>query len=258
MIWGKESITTFLAIENDKLIGLGSLWQNSIRPYREYIGIYIDPEYRKKGIGKELFDQLYLNSDTKKLQVSVKSTDQAATNFLIKCGFELARKCYTPNLTEAKISNLETSQVNGEIYSLGMVTDKIQDQAFKLQLKNYINFHKRINPLREDITTAQWKEIIIDDLNFQESKLLIKNEEIKAYVFCYSTDNSREIEIGYIDGIDIDDIKSYMPFYKKVMDDLIAQFEIVNIEADDVDPYAFAALKCYRYDASLSLDVYIL
>ena len=60
LIWGKESITTFLAIENDKLIGLGSLWKNSIRPYREYIGIYIDPEYRKKGIGKELFNQVWV------------------------------------------------------------------------------------------------------------------------------------------------------------------------------------------------------
>ena len=258
LIWGKEAKITFLSIENENLIGIGSLWKNSIHPYREYIGIYIHPDYRKKGIGRELFDQLYLNSDTKKLQVSVKSTDHAATNFLIKCGFELVRKCYTPNLTGAKISNLETSQVNGEIYSLGMVTDKIQDQAFKLQLKNYIDFHKRINPLREDITTAQWKEIIIDDLNFQESKLLIKNKEIKAYVFCYSTESDNEIEIGYIGGTDIYDIKNYMQFYKKVIDDLIAQFEIVNIEADDVDPYAFATLKCFKYDASLSLYAYIL
>lgn len=258
LIWGKEAKITFLAIENENLIGIGSLWKNSIHPYREYIGIYIHPDYRKKGIGRELFDQLYLTSDTKKLQVSVKSTDHAATNFLIKCGFELVRKCYTPNLTGAKISNLETSQINGELCSLGMVTDKIQNQAFKLQMKNYIDFHQRINPLREDITMAQWKEIIIDDLNLQESKLLIKNEEIRAYVFCYSTDNSREIEIGYIGGADIYDIKSYMPFYKKIMDNLIAQYETVSIEADDVDLYAFAALNCFKYDASLSLDAYIL
>ena len=80
---GKKALVTFPAIENDNLIGIGSLWKNSIHPYRDYIGIYIHPDYRNKGIGKELFDQLSLASNTQKLQITIQSTDQHALFFYV-------------------------------------------------------------------------------------------------------------------------------------------------------------------------------
>ncbi|MFL2101496.1 GNAT family N-acetyltransferase [Desemzia sp. FAM 23991] len=259
LIWGEKASFTLLALEEDRIVGVGSLWNNSIHPYRDYISIYIHPDYRKKGIGKELFDQLFLASNTKKLQITIQSTDQQALDFLNKCGFKLARKCYTPVLKEAKPTHSENNMfIHGEIASFGMASEDNQKDTLEMQLKNYIDFHQMINPLSEEMTMTKWKEIILEDLSFTHSKLLIVDGEVMAYIFFYNTENSNEIEVGYIGGKDIQQIESYLPFYKWTIEQMIAQYEIMSIEADDVDPYAFAALNNFQYDASLSLDAYIL
>ena len=258
LIWGEKAITTLLAVAEDNIVGVGSLWNNSIHPYRDYIGIYIHPDYRKKGIGKELFDQLSLASNTKQLQITIQSTDQQAVTFLSKCSFKLARKCYTPVLKEAKPTHSKNTLIHGEIASFGMVSEENQKDTLEMQLKNYIDFHQMINPLSEEMTMDRWKEIILEDLNLTHSKLLIVDEEVVAYIFFYNTENSNELEVGYIGGKETQQIEDYLPFYKWTIEKIIAQYEIVSIEADDVDPYAFAALNCFKYDASLSLDAYVL
>lgn len=258
LLWGVKASSTLLAVQEGKIIGIGSLWNNSIHPYRDYIGIYIRPDYRKKGIGKEFFDQLSLASKTKKLQITIQSTDQQALAFLNKCGFKLARKCYTPILKEAKSNHSENSLIHGEIVSFGMVSEENQKDILEMQLKNYIDSHQMINPLSEEMTMISWKEIILEDLSLTHSKLLIVDEEVVAYIFFYNTENSHEIEVGYIGGKDTQQIENYLPFYKCTIEQMIAQYEIVNIEADDVDLYAFAVLNCFQYDAGLSLDAYVL
>lgn len=258
LIWGEKASSTILAVKEDKVVGIGSLWDNSIHPYRGYIGIYIHPDYRKKGIGKELFDQLFLASKTKKLQIAIQSTDQQALSFLSKCGFKLARKCYTPVLKETKPTHSENSIIHGDIASFRMVSENHQKDTLELQLKNYIDSHQTINPLSEEMTMTRWKEIILDDLNLTHSKLLIVDEEVVAYIFIYNTVNKNEIDVGYIGGKDIQQIENYLPFYKWTIEQAIAQYETVSLEADDVDPYAFAALNCFQYDAGLSLDAYVL
>lgn len=258
LIWGEESEMTFLTVDKDEVVGIGSLWKKSIHPYRDYIGIYVKPNYRNKGIGQALYDSLSLNSEIKKFQISIQSTNESASSFLKKQGFKLARKCYTPVLKEFKSTELGSSSVEGEIISYGMVSKFNQNDAVELQLKNYIDFHQSINPLQEEITMDQWKEIVLRDLNTEHSKLLLADGTIVAYLFCYDTDNEEEIEIGYIGGKDIDTIENYLSFYKGAVEQLLSHYALVSIEADDVDPYAFTVLNCFKYDADKSLDAYIL
>ena len=139
-----------------------------------------------------------------------------------------------------------------------MVSEAHQRDTLEMQLKNYIDFHQMVNPLSEEMTLARWKEIILDDLNLIHSKVLLVNEEVVAYIFFYNTENSNEIEVAYIGGKEIQQTEDYLAFYKWIIKQTIAQYETVSIEADDVDLYAFAALNCFKYDASLSLDAYIL
>lgn len=200
LIWGEAASFTLLAVEEDRIVGIGSLWNNSIYPYRDYIGLYIHPDYRKKGIGKELFDQLFFASNTKKLQIAIQSTDQQAVTFLSKCGFKLARKCYTPVLKEAKPIHSENRLIHGESASFGMASEEYQKDTLEMQLKNYIDFHQMINPLSEKMTMDRWKEMILEDLNLTHSKVLIVDEKVVAYTIFYNTKNSNEIEVGYIGG----------------------------------------------------------
>ena len=177
LLCGVEALSTLLAVQEGKIIDIGSLWNNSIHPYRDYIGIYINPDYRKKDIGKEFFDQLSLASKTKKLQITIQSTDQQAVTFLSKRSFKLARKCYTPVLKEAKSTHSKNSLIHGKIASFGMVSEEDQKDILEMQLKNYIDFHQMINPLSEEMTMTKWKEIILEDLNLTHSKLLIVDEK---------------------------------------------------------------------------------
>lgn len=53
-------------------------------------------------------------------------------------------------------------------------------------------------------------------------------------------------------------MNQYLSFYRNVTHQLLAQFETVSIEADNVDPFAFALLNAFNYDESDSWDAYIL
>lgn len=192
------------------------------------------------------------------MQITIQSTDQQALSFLSKCGFKLARKCYTSVLKEDKSAHSKNMLIPGEVASFGMVSEDYQKDTLELQLKNYIDFHQMINPLSEEMTMTRWKEIILEDLNLTHSKLLLVDEEVVAYIFFYNTESSNEIEIGYVGGKETQHIEDYLAFYKWTIEQVIAQYETVSLEADDVDLYAFAVLNCFQYDAGLSLNAYVL
>lgn len=133
----------------------------------------------------------------------------------------------------------------------------IQNEEFALQLDNYREFHQAINPLNERISFHQWKEMLCENLDLNRSYILLKDEEVVAYVLCYEGDAPGKIEIGYVGGRNISSLEEYAIFYKQVADLLIQEFDIVEIEADDVDPYASALLNQFTYDQSDSFDAYL-
>ena len=250
MEWG-YSVPTILALEKDEVVGIGSLSRNDFHPYREYIKIFVQPENRKMGIGRELFDALLYQSKQKKFQTSISSKDEVAISFLGHCGFGLARKCYTPILrNDAPIISIYFPTMQEQ-------PDAIQNEVFRLQLDNYREFHQAINPLNERISFHQWKEMLCENLDLNRSYILLKDEEVVAYVLCYEGDAPGKIEIGYVGGRNISSLEEYEIFYKQVADQLIQDFGVVEIEADDVDPYASALLNQFAYDQSDSFDAYL-
>lgn len=129
---------------------------------------------------------------------------------------------------------------------------------FALQFDNYREFHHDINPLNERVSFHEWQEIVCDGLALNQSYALLRDDEVEAYVLCYEGEESDQIEIGYVGGRDISALETYEVFYKDVANQLIEAFDVVEIEADDVDPYASALLNQYAYDQSDSWDAYIL
>lgn len=252
--WGEKSDVTILVVDGKNLIGVGSLWKNDVHPYRDYIGVYVHPNHRQRGIGKKLFNCLLSRSQTKQLQTAVSSKDKIATSFLQACGFVCARKCYTPVLRKENIS----VQIDSEYLTcltFGEATREQKEEVLNLQLENYKEFHQAINPLNEKIPFDDWKKIILDGLNQQYSFVLVEEGEIEATVLCYEDDG--EIEIGYVCGKDSENPNHYRSFYQEVIEKLFMNFETVSIEADDVDPFAFTVLNYFSYDPDDSWDTYI-
>ena len=104
----------------------------------------------------------------------------------------------------------------------------------------------------------RWKEMLYEDLALNWSYILLKDEEVEAYVLCYVGDEPGQIEIGYVGGRNISVLAEYTTFYKQVADLLIREFDVVEIEADDLDPYASVLLNQFAFDQSDSLNAYLL
>ncbi len=254
LVWGEEADVTLLAFDKEELVGIGSLWTNSVHPNREYMGIFTKSENRRKGIGRQLYQQLSSLSESKVFQAAVSSKDSTAISFLKDCGFQLARKCYTTVLR----GDFSSSNDQMSYLSLNEATEEQWDELVALQLENYKDFHQTINALSDSISTMEWKKIISAYLDKEHSYLLAKDGKIDAYILCYEGEEPGEIEIGYVGGQDVLNLPHYTAFYKNAIHQLKRQFEKVSIEADDVDPFAFAALNLFEYDQSDSWDTYII
>ena len=78
-----------------------------------------------------------------------------------------------------------------------------------------------------------------------------------AYILCYESEDKDSIDIGYVGGKDSRKIEEYLTFYKRALNQLFIEFSTVEIEADNVDPFAYALLNEFEYDKSESWDAYI-
>lgn len=256
LVWGKKALETVVALDKDKVIGVGGLYSNEMHPNRSYIGIYVDPIYRRQGIGTDMFIALKQKSENNDFQATISSKNNEGTLFLESLKFQLARKCYTPELKKSTTDKWRDNTLKG--ISIEQVNEAVITQLASLHLDNYKAAHEAINPLNENMAARNWKDLIFQELDERHSTLLIKNNIIQAYILCYETEDKKEIEIAYIGGKDSNAVASYLPFYTEVIDQLLNQYATVRIEADDVDPFAYAALNCYEYDDSESLNAYIL
>lgn len=85
---------TYGAFEEEKLIGSITLSLESARKMQHkghILNMYVTPDYRKIGVGKELMDKIVEVAKSYKmeqLQLTVVSTIKAATTFYSKYGFE--------------------------------------------------------------------------------------------------------------------------------------------------------------------------
>ena len=255
MNWAGHALETVLAVDGEEVIGIGSISKSELHPYREYINVYVQPEKRRNGTGTSIFRELFSLSQTKRFQAATSSKNTVAVSFLEECGFHLARKSYTPQLKKNASLLLTDRKINNK--SFDELSFHQSDELLKLQLENYREFHQEINPLSDKISFNRWKEMISIDLDREHSKVLVKEGTIEAYVLCYESEDKSSIEIGYIGGKDTSKLEEYLAFYRQTLNQLFTEFRHVEIEADNVDPFAYALLNEFEYDKSESWDTYV-
>jgi len=100
-----------------------------------------------------------------------------------------------------------------------------------------------------------WEKIILDDLIFENSYALIKNERIAAYLLSYKKDKT-SIEIGHI-GSRCTDINEYKAFLYDVILKLFNSYQEIELEIDDCDNSAMLLMKLFTFKPDKSWDTYI-
>lgn len=256
MMWGEETKATFTAIVEGEIVAVGSLWKNDVHPHRNYLGIYVKPSYRRKGIATKFLKQLYDVASTPKFQVALQSDALPGIQLLEKNGFLLVRKSFTPELIECREKFNYSENINVKSYD--KLSETQETALFDLQLKNYKEFHQAINPLKKNMSLGVWKRLIMSNLDEKSSFVLLKGNQIEAYLLCYKTDIPNEIEIVYVGGREVNQLSNYLSFYQSILVTLKDSYDKIFIEADDVDPFAFAVLNQFKYDEDISFDTYIL
>lgn len=255
MNWAGQALEKVLAVDGEEVIGIGNISISELHPYRDYVNIYVQPEKRRNGIGTLIFRDLFSLSQTKRFQAAFSSKNRAAVSFLDECGFHLARKSYTLQLKKNASLLLFDRKINTK--SFDELSSHQSDELLKLQLENYREFHQEINPLSNKISFNRWKEMILIDLDREHSQVFVKEGTIEAYILCYESEDINSIEIGYIGGKDTSKLKEYLSFYRQTLNQLFTEFKCVEIEADNVDPFAYALLNEFKYDKSESWDTYV-
>lgn len=243
-----------LLCENQTIIGIGSIWNNSIHPYRDYISVYIDPDKRNIGLGKLLFNELNIRYQLKGLQTALDSNNINAVIFALKNGFKLGRKSYCYDVNKDALKPLEYNMPVGIIKFSNLTKTQIED-AITLQYEDYKMNHQKINPLIENIKIYDWKKIIYEELVKEDSYVFIKSNNIVAYLFCYKIDET-SIAVGYT-GNRCNNIKEYEGFLYEVMIFLFKLYKRIELEIDDVDTSANILGGLFTYNPNISWDTYI-
>lgn len=250
----ENSQHVLLLLENETLIGVGSISNNFMHPYRKYISVYIDPGKRNNGLGMLLFNELNMRYDLNELQTALDSDNINAVKFVLKCGFNLARQCYCYDVQK---DTLKPSKYNmsGQIMALNNLTEAQLKDVIGLQYEDYKINHKRINPLSENIRVFDWEKIIYDELVNENSYVLMKNNKIITYLFAYKIDET-SIAIGYT-GNRCKNIKEYENFLYEVMIKLFKLYKQIELEIDDCDISVNILGELFTYRPNLSWDTYI-
>lgn len=250
----ENSKHVLLLLENETPIGIGSIWNSYIHPYRGYISIYIDPNKRNNGLGTMLFNELNIRYKPKNLQTAFDSNNINAVKFALKYGFKLVRRTYCYNVNNDMLKTFKY-HISGEIVELNNLTKSQVEDAVNLQYEDYKINHEKINPLNKNINLNDWKKIIFDGLIRENSYVLIKNNNIAAYLFNYKID-ATSIEIGYT-GNRCNNIKEYKSFLYEVVLKLFESYKEIELEIDDCNTDAMLLMELFTFKPDKSWDTYI-
>ncbi len=246
---------SLLLFENQTIIGIGSIWDNSIHPYRDYISIYIDPDKRNNGFGRLLFNEMKDMHRLERFQTAFDSNNIDAINFADSCGFHLGRKCYCYSVNEGLLIPFDYN-ISNPIVGLCNLSEKQIEDVVVLQYEDYKINHQHINPLSEDISMEEWKMVAFRDLVKMDSYVMLDgSNNVCAYLLSYEIDEET-IEIGHT-GSRCNNIKDYKAFLYNVVKQLFDSYKEIELEIDDCDMGANILGELFTYKPDISWDAYI-
>lgn len=246
--------------DKEKIIGAGSLYTNYFHPYRDYINVYIDEDYRNMGLGRILLKALKEKSDKKRFQVMCSSEKKELIQFLLKEDFALVRRSYSFNLKKESQNMFLSKETSGEFKNMQIKSliklNAAEKENFKKNFYfNYADTHKNINPLNKNISIKEFSKELLADCDKEKSSCLTFNNEILAYMIVYMEDFP---EIGYLGGKTIEDINIYLNYFQVIISNLLTYYEQICFEIDDTDYYAFPLINALEIDCKESYNTYVL
>ena len=242
--------STYIAMKDNNLAGILSLWINDFHPQTLYFNIIVDDEYRRMGIATELYKHIIsLNINLPYLQCSFYENSAGAEKFLEKLGFYLYRTTLeaTADLSNSKIDKSLMDTVDGhnlEVLSFGDIKRcKEFLEIANLLKKCYTQSHID-NPVRP-LELYKFKNIMLDDLIYSGSYFIKKAGYIIAFSLMYEN-GGVNVDLGYRG------VSEKYDFMRSKLIEILTflQLEyakkhgkISNVEIDDTDKWSMDMLN---------------
>ena len=174
--------------DKEKIIGAGSLYTNSSHPYRDYINIHVEKDYRNKGLRSRLLKALKEKSEKKRFQVMCSSGKEELIQFLLKEGFVLARRSYSFDLKKEAQNIFLSKETSIEFKNMQIKPLIISNNEVSAYVIVYMENFPEIGYLggrtiKEIETYLNYFQVIINNLLNAYEQIYFEIDDTDYYAF---------------------------------------------------------------------------
>jgi N-acetylglutamate synthase-like GNAT family acetyltransferase len=237
----KANGTTWVALEQDHIIGFSALQDRFWHPHRTYLSLHVLPEHQGQGVGFALYETLKISSTP--LQTA--TNQESASRFLERQGFREVMQTWNPIFDPRNIdlesfhkADIETRASGIEIKTLAELPE-LEDEIAILHHQLYTQSHAFNPPLTASL--EQSKKTYLDDVIPEALFVALKNGKPIGVSSLRGDDENGELvwsgTIGYDTTTTLALVHQILKFA------LEHQIKTITGEFDSLDPHAMVVLE---------------
>jgi N-acetylglutamate synthase-like GNAT family acetyltransferase len=238
----KANSTTWVALEQDRVIGFSALQDRFWHPHRKYLSVHIIPEYQRQSIGYTLWQALNISSTP--LQTAT-NQNAASKKFLERQGFKEVMQTWNPifdphsiNLEPFLKADFETRAAGIEIKTLSKLP-QLEDEIAMLHHQLYTQSHTFNPPLKASLEQA--KKAYLDDVIPEALFVALQNG--KAIGVSSLRGEGGTYELVWSGTIGHDTTTTLTLVHRVLKFALDHQINSITGEFDSLDPHAMVVLE---------------
>lgn len=249
---------TVVAILQDRLIGLASVWNNLNHPEALRSGVVVLPHYRRQGVGSQLWEALlHTGSEGRSLVTSLWETQVAGHAFAVRCGFGEIRRTYSAVLP---ISPVDAEAFHGvdealanqgyRLLSYGDAREHERAQMAALLQHTYAVAHAA-NPVRH-FSVAEWSaRAFPDDLQPWGSFTVMHGNDCVAVALLHVGAAVGHADLGWRGVSEGHQHQSHalmvMTTAHQIAEAASRGFTQISLECDSTDPWSQEVLDSFPF-----------
>ncbi len=233
--------TTWVALEQDRVIGFSALQSRFWHPQRTYVSVHVLPEFQGQGIGLALYKALKTSSEA--LQTA--TNQNTAIKFLERQGFKQVMRTWNPVFDPRSINIEPFQHASDQTRASGIETKTLAELP---QLENELAaFHHQLytqshgfNPPLE-ATLEQARKAYLGDVIPVSMFMALQNEKICGISSLRGETDG--YELVWSGTIGSDTTTTLALVFQVLKFALENQIKTMTMEFDSLDPHAMVILE---------------
>jgi N-acetylglutamate synthase-like GNAT family acetyltransferase len=237
----KANGNTWVALEQDHVIGFSALQDRFWHPQRKYLSVHVLPEYQGRGIGFALYEML----KTSRSPLQTATNQESASKFLERQGFREVLKTWSPVFDPCSIdlkpflnADLETRATGIEIKTFAELP-QLEDEIAILYHRLYTQSHGFNPPLTANLEQA--KKAYLDDVIPEALFVALQNGKAIGVSSLRGEGNS--YELVWSGTLEHDTTTTLALVHQVLKFVLEHQINSITGEFDSLDPHAMVVLE---------------